>query len=148
MPLPFGFSSLSIRSMVSYVGAAVAVTRSALTYSEGVMRKNTAPHSVKPSPMKAKTCEFARIAKPSASIPGVSRAMPMAIVRVNLIRMVLVFTLCSSRICRSACTFRMVGCSKVAWAVFVAVSSSAVIYFEIIRFAFKVSLCSIACLDH
>lgn len=140
MPLPLGFRSLSILSMVSYDGAAVAVTRPALTYSTGVMSKKTAPHNVKPKPMKARTCEFARIAKPNASIPGMRKAMPIATVRVRLIFFSLGFNSCSSAVCCSAGASVMVCCSHVGSSVLASVgASSSGIHFEIMRFAFKVS---------
>lgn len=140
MPLPFGFKSLSIRSMVSYDGAAVAVTRSALTYSTGVMSKKTAPQSVRPRPMKARTCEFALIEKASASIPGMRKAMPMATVRVMFILISLGFNSRSSAVCCSAGASVMVGCSYVGSSVVASVGASSLdIHFEIMRFAFKVS---------
>jgi hypothetical protein len=78
-----------------------------------------APQSVRPSPMKARTCEFVPIEKASASIPGTRKAMPMAVVREmsTLTAWVLVF--CSSVLCSTGfCT--IVGCSKVDFCVFVA----------------------------
>ena len=94
--VPLGFRSLSIRSMVSYDGAAVATIRFALTYSVGVMRKNTAPHRVSPRPMNASTGEFALMEKPNARIPGMRKAKPMAMVRFMFIRITLGVNSCSS----------------------------------------------------